>query len=52
VLVLRFYERLTDAVIAETLGCATSTVRAHASRALASLRLDAATDLDLDRGPR
>lgn len=48
VLVLRFYERLTDAEIAATLGCGPSTVRAHASRALASLRLDAAAELDLN----
>lgn len=52
VLVLRFYERLTDAEIAETLGCATSTVRAHASRALAALRLDADTELDRNGDPR
>jgi RNA polymerase sigma-70 factor (sigma-E family) len=38
VLVLRFYEDLPDAEIAELLGCATSTVRVHASRALARLR--------------
>jgi RNA polymerase sigma-70 factor (sigma-E family) len=38
VLVLRFYEGLTDAEIAADLGCSTGTVRSHASRALASLR--------------
>lgn len=38
VLVLRFYEDLPDRDIAETLGCGESTVRAHASRALATLR--------------
>ena len=38
VLVLRFYEDLPDREIAETLGCGESTVRAHASRALAALR--------------
>lgn len=43
VLVLRFYEGLTDAEIAADLGCSTGTVRSHASRALATLR----TALDL-----
>ncbi|WP_249998559.1 SigE family RNA polymerase sigma factor [Actinoplanes sp. M2I2] len=38
VLVLRFYEDLPDDEIARTLGCAESTVRAHASRALARMR--------------
>lgn len=40
VLVLRYYEDLPDAAIAEALGCAESGVRAYASRALAALRLD------------
>jgi len=40
VLVLRYYEGLTDAEIAEVLGCAPVTVRGYAARALASLRLD------------
>jgi RNA polymerase sigma-70 factor (sigma-E family) len=48
VLALRYYERLTDAEIAETLGCSPGTVRAYASRALAALRLD----LTLEREPR
>src|SRR5437667_5776360 len=39
VLVLRFYADLPDEEIAATLGCSASTVRAHASRALARLRL-------------
>jgi RNA polymerase sigma-70 factor (sigma-E family) len=38
VLVLRFYEDLPDREIAAALGCSESTVRAHASRALAALR--------------
>lgn len=52
VLALRYYERLTDAEIAATLGCSTGTVRGYASRALATLRLDLASDLDPDRRPR
>jgi RNA polymerase sigma-70 factor (sigma-E family) len=38
VLVLRFYEDLSDAQIADVLGCQPSTVRVHASRGLARLR--------------
>lgn len=38
VLVLRFYQDMSDDEIAATLGCAPATVRAHASRALAKLR--------------
>jgi RNA polymerase sigma factor (sigma-70 family) len=38
VLALRYYEDLTDAEIADLLGCSTGTVRSHASRALAVLR--------------
>jgi RNA polymerase sigma-70 factor (sigma-E family) len=37
-LVLRYYEGLPDCEIAEVLGCAAGTVRAHVSRALATLR--------------
>ncbi|MFC0624365.1 SigE family RNA polymerase sigma factor [Kribbella deserti] len=40
VLALRYYGGLNDAEIAETLRCSTSTVRAHASRALATLRVE------------
>jgi RNA polymerase sigma-70 factor (sigma-E family) len=40
VLVLRYYGGHTDAEIAEMLGCSASTVRAHASRALAALRVE------------
>jgi RNA polymerase sigma-70 factor (sigma-E family) len=42
VLVLRYYEALSDAEIAEVLGCAPGTVRGYASRALATLRVDLA----------
>lgn len=38
VLVLRYYEDLPDAKIAELLGCSAVTVRVHASRAFARLR--------------
>jgi RNA polymerase sigma-70 factor (sigma-E family) len=40
VVVLRYYEGLTDSEIAEVLGCGVSTVRSHASRALATLRVN------------
>ena len=39
-LVLRYYEDLPDAEIAEALGCAVGTVRSSISRALATLRAD------------
>ncbi|HZE39517.1 MAG TPA: SigE family RNA polymerase sigma factor [Stackebrandtia sp.] len=38
VLVLRYYEDLADADIAESLGCTAATVRVHAARGLARLR--------------
>jgi RNA polymerase sigma-70 factor (sigma-E family) len=37
--VLRYYEGLADQEIADVLGCAIGTVRAHISRALATLRV-------------
>ena len=40
VLVLRYYAGLTDAEIADELGCSAGTVRSHASRALATLRIE------------
>jgi RNA polymerase sigma factor (sigma-70 family) len=39
VLVLRFYEGMSDAEVAQALGCRPSTVRSNASRALATLRI-------------
>jgi len=44
VLVLRFYEGLDDAEIAQVLGVAPGTVRSSASRALAALRREATTE--------
>ncbi len=38
VLVLRYYEDLSEAEIARTLGCSRGTVKAQASRGLAALR--------------
>jgi RNA polymerase sigma factor (sigma-70 family) len=43
VIVLRYYENLTDAEIAAVLGCAEVTVRSHVSRALTALRGQVAT---------
>jgi len=40
VLVLRYYEGLSDAEIAEAVGCKPGTVRGYASRALAALRVE------------
>lgn len=38
VLVLRYYEDMSEAEIATTLGCAPGTVKSHAARGLATLR--------------
>ncbi len=40
VIVLRYYGGLSDVEIADDLGCSAGTVRSHASRALARLRVD------------
>lgn len=40
-IVLRYYENLTDREIAAALGCTEGTVRGYASRAIATLRADA-----------
>jgi RNA polymerase sigma-70 factor (sigma-E family) len=39
VVVLRFYEDLTEAAIADVLGCSVGTVKSNSSRALAKLRV-------------
>ena len=49
VLVLRYYEDLTDDDIAEALRCRPATVRAYASRALATLRIEI-TDTEQTEG--
>jgi RNA polymerase sigma-70 factor (sigma-E family) len=51
VLVLRYYEGMGDVEIAATLGCGTSTVRAHAARALATLRVEPSQP-DATPGPK
>ena len=40
VVVLRYVEGLSDREIADLLGCSEVTVRSHASRALATLRIE------------
>jgi RNA polymerase sigma-70 factor (sigma-E family) len=47
VVVLRFYADASDSDIAAALGCRRGTVRSLASRALATLRLDASLDASL-----
>lgn len=49
-LVLRFYEGLDDAEIAEVLGCRQATVRSHVHRGLAALRV--ALDAPYERKSR
>lgn len=49
VLVLRYYEGLSEAEIAETLGCAAGTVKSQAAKALARLRHQFAEREDINR---
>ncbi|QBX54946.1 SigE family RNA polymerase sigma factor [Nocardioides seonyuensis] len=48
VLVLRYYEDLSEAQIADALGCSPGTVKAHASRGVALMRELLADPSDLD----
>jgi RNA polymerase sigma-70 factor (sigma-E family) len=54
VIVLRYYEDLTEAQIAEVLGCSTGTVKSQASGALANLRRTSDLSLsdELEEGAR
>ncbi|MFB9312775.1 SigE family RNA polymerase sigma factor [Nocardioides plantarum] len=45
VIVLRYYEQLSEAEIADALGCSTGTVKSTAHRALASLRAAVGPDV-------
>ena len=50
VVVLRYYEGLTDSEIADVLGCRPSTVRSHAARALATLRVNLGESVTSESG--
>ncbi len=50
VLVLRYYEGMSDKQIAEVLGCAETTVRGYAFRGLAALRIELTAERDEDGG--
>lgn len=49
-LVLRYYEGLSDTEIADVLGCAPGTVRGYASRALAALRVELRAPMSVEAG--
>jgi len=48
VLVLRYFEDLSEAEVAELLSCSVGTVKSQANRAIAKLRLDSSLDLSVD----
>jgi RNA polymerase sigma-70 factor (sigma-E family) len=50
VIVLRYYEDLSETEIAQTLGISNGTVKSHASRAMSSLRRTLATDSTTRQG--
>ena len=50
-IVLRYYEDLSEAQIASLMGSSVGTVKSQASRALASLRRDSALFAETDGGP-
>lgn len=50
VLVLRYWEDLSERETAELLGCSVGTVKSQASRGLARLRASLTSDLDILRG--
>ena len=48
-IVLRYFEDLTEAEAADLLGCSVGTVKSQASKALAKLRIDPALAREEDR---